>query len=305
MYDVAANLWSLGVALPVALDHMGVAAVDGKLYVIGGYGGDFVARDEVCMFDPKESKWFAREPMPGPRGACWAVAFKDSIFVFGGVDRLHRERAETFIYDPLADGWSQGADMLAAREHLTAVAVGDFIYVIGGRSGGVALAANERYDPQSNTWAMMSPMPTARSATATAALGAVIMVAGGEVPMLHAVNEAYNVARDEWITLEPMPVPRHGVAAVPLGDHILVPAGGVEQGFGPTNYVDLFAPPRLRGDANGDFDVDRSDFADFFDCFGGPGEATAEGCEPADVDLDGMVSLADFAMIQDGFTGEF
>ena len=38
VYDVAMNTWTLSTSMPAALDHMAVAAVNGKLYVMGGDG---------------------------------------------------------------------------------------------------------------------------------------------------------------------------------------------------------------------------------------------------------------------------
>jgi hypothetical protein len=52
-----------------------------------------------------------------------------------------------------------------------------------------------------------------------------------------------------------------------------------------------------RGDLDHNSTVDSSDAMIFGDCLTGPGVATLEGCEPADIDADGDVDLADFAMV--------
>jgi len=241
VYDIAADAWSFVASLPEPRDHMAIAEVDGILYVIGGYAGDFIRRSEAWAYDPVLDEWFAKAPLPSARGACWAVAHGGRVYVFGGVGPGGIQRT-TFIYDPIGDSWSMGADMPTIREHLTAAVVDDFIYVIGGRASGMSTNANHRYDPINNQWQVMTPMPTARSASATASFQGRIHVAGGEVPQLFAVHEVYDVSTNTWSTAEPMPIPRHGVAAATLDDRILLPGGGTIQGLDPTDAVDSYVP---------------------------------------------------------------
>ncbi len=239
-YDIANDRWDFVAPMPVALDHMGVAAAGGKLYVAGGFSGDFVARDGAHVYDPSMNQWFPIRSMPEARGGCWAAEHGGKIYVFGGQDGSGITRNSTFVYDPGRDEWSSGRDMPTPRNHLVAVTAGEFIYVLGGRPP--VRAVNERYDPVNDEWRTMAPMPTARSAMAVAAMNGQLIVAGGEVPMLHAVNEIYDIATNNWACADAMPIPRHGVAAVALDDRVLVPAGGLVQGFAPTAAADSFVP---------------------------------------------------------------
>jgi hypothetical protein len=67
----------------------------------------------------------------------------------------------------------------------------------------------------------------------------------------------------------------------------------------------------VRGDSDGDDDVDLIDFAAFFDCAAPPGSGpaptppmTAQDClDLFDLDGDGDVDLFDFAEVQQAFTG--
>jgi len=242
-YDIANDRWDFVASMPAARDHLGVAAAGGKLYVAGGFGGDFVAKSDAFVYDPATNMWTPIAPLPAPRGGCFAAEHGGMIYVFAGQSLSQNERT-TFIYDPATNMWTPGADMTVARNHLVAVTLGDFIYVLGGRPP--VTAVNERYDPVRNEWRTMEPMPTARAAMAVAAVGNRLVVAGGETPMLHAVTEIYDVATNAWSCADPMPVPRHGIAAVSLGDRMLAPAGGTVQGFQPTAYTDAFIPPPER-----------------------------------------------------------
>ena len=52
-----------------------------------------------------------------------------------------------------------------------------------------------------------------------------------------------------------------------------------------------------------DFDVDLDDYELLFDCLTGPGGGVPEGCDQADLDRSGDITLKDFAGLQLAFTG--
>lgn len=234
--------WIPRAPMPQPRDHHAVCtASGGRVYVIGGFAGDFQAKSTVFAFEPLTDSWAVRAPLPAARGASWAVPLGQRIYVFGGVDAAGVVKSTTFIYDSGTNTWSQGMDMPTAREHLTAAALGNFIHVVGGRNGN-SVGAHERYDPSLDQWTVLAPLPTPRSATATAVLGGRLFVMGGEIPQLYAVNEVYEPVTNTWSAQDPMPIPRHGVAAIPLADRILVIGGGIVQGLLPSAYVDTFQP---------------------------------------------------------------
>ena len=243
VYDPALDDWSFVTPLPQVRHHPAAAAADGRLFVLGGYGNDFSAKDSTFAYDPATGDWSELAPLPGPRGAAWAVEYQGEVYLFGGVGPTGQSEASTFIYDPVGDSWRQGADMPTPREHLTAAVVGDLIYVIGGRVP-PATTANERYSPATDSWQVLAPMPTARTAMATAAIGDRIVVVGGEAgPFLFAETEIYDTATDSWSRQTDVPLARHGAPGVALGGEILVPGGGILSGeLGPTDELATFLP---------------------------------------------------------------
>jgi len=58
------------------------------------------------------------------------------------------------------------------------------------------------------------------------------------------------------------------------------------------------------GDCNDDGTVGLSDYYSFQVCLSGPDAPTTDGCACFDLDRDGTVDLADFALSQSNFTGE-
>jgi hypothetical protein len=80
VYDVAADRWSSAPPMPEGRHHPGVAAADGKVFVIGGYvPGSFPgpASDAVFVFDPATQTRSRKRPMPSPRAAHVSVAGVD------------------------------------------------------------------------------------------------------------------------------------------------------------------------------------------------------------------------------------
>lgn len=104
--------------------------VDGRLYLMGGYGG---ASMNACqMLDPKTGRWVDRAPMHVPQTFFASAVVGGRIYVIGGHDRKD-ERSAIERYDPAKDRWEVllRTDELP-RSHFSAAAVGPRIYIIGG-----------------------------------------------------------------------------------------------------------------------------------------------------------------------------
>jgi hypothetical protein len=85
----AAGRWAPIADLPVARHTMGAAALNGKIYVLGGYvatsSGPLKSKSCV-LFDPIANKWSPLADMPGVRRNLGAAALNGKIYVLGGYD---------------------------------------------------------------------------------------------------------------------------------------------------------------------------------------------------------------------------
>ncbi|KAK3361956.1 hypothetical protein B0T24DRAFT_690526 [Lasiosphaeria ovina] len=64
LYDIPTNAWKKLAPLPVAINHANVAAVDGKIYVLGGMtGASWAGTPKSWVYDPAADKWAALAPM--------------------------------------------------------------------------------------------------------------------------------------------------------------------------------------------------------------------------------------------------
>lgn len=59
-YDPVANTWTLVAPMPEAKSQMGVAVLDGLVYVIGGVWGN---RKSVYRYVPASESWTAMAPL--------------------------------------------------------------------------------------------------------------------------------------------------------------------------------------------------------------------------------------------------
>ncbi|HJU64193.1 MAG TPA: kelch repeat-containing protein [Gemmatimonadaceae bacterium] len=244
VYDVAADSWSSGPAMPGARHHPGVAVSGGRLFVIGGYEpGPFPgpAADDVFIFDPATQQWNSGASMPAPRAAHVSVEFGGRIYSIGGV-RNGVVAGTNETYDPALNSWTTLASMPTAREHLAAAVIADRIFVVGGRAPG-NLAVLEAYTPATNSWQRLADMPTARGGLAAAAVNGRLYVFGGEVPGVFEETEEYDPVTDTWRRVADMPTPRHGMGAVTVSGVVHVIGGGVVAGLGASGANEVFTPP--------------------------------------------------------------
>jgi N-acetylneuraminic acid mutarotase len=177
-YDPAADIWTKKEDIPTARFGASAVAVNGKIYVIGGWGvGDHTS--VVEMYDPVTDTWEKRANMPRGLGNMGSASVGGKIYVFGG-SSLAGPVSTTYEYDPAADKWTQKADMASSKMLLPASALDGKIYLIGGNvAGGGTTASVLVYDPAEDAWTDGTEIPTARGSLAAAVVDGKIYAIGG------------------------------------------------------------------------------------------------------------------------------
>jgi len=204
VFDPASNRWRDSVPLPVPRAEGVTAAVDGKIYVVGGR----------------------------VRASAEARHFNE-----------HSDTTRSEVFDPLSGKWSPIGDAPTARNSAASAVIEGKIYAVGGRQAlkqadgslrQVNLANLEVYDPKTNLWQTRAPMPQAQGGLAAATHGGKLYVFGGEqwVPERKVFdnNWVYDPVTDRWQSLPPLPTPRHGLGAATVGNRIYVFGGGAKVG---------------------------------------------------------------------------
>lgn len=246
VFQPATNSWSTIPPLPITMHHLSFAAVNGQLYVLGGYtGNSFTPTPRVFAFNFTTNNWTERASLPAARGAAVAAVHNGLIYVIGGVNSAGTVVGANEVYDPLVNKWIGGAAMPTPREHLAAAVIDSLIYVVGGRNFFAGGNSNrlEAYSPQTNRWYSLRNMPTARGGLAAAALHGRLYAFGGETPGVFAEVEEYDPAQNLWRQMTPMPSPRHGIGAATIADTIFIIGGGPTEGFGVSRVNSGFTIP--------------------------------------------------------------
>lgn len=231
IYDIAADRWDTGPAMPQGSDNLAMLAAGDRLYAIGGE-----ARTAVQVLDPATNQWSAGPASPVIRFASAAAVLAGRLHLVGGWNYSNTSSdslASHGVFDPAAQAWSAAAPLATARNAAGAAVVGDRLYVVGGRAPGIrandqtSLASVEVYDPASDRWTAAPPLPTARGSLAAVALGGQIYALGGEgAPgTVSGAVERLDPFRGIWTTLPDMPAAVHGLGAVAVGDSIYVLGG--------------------------------------------------------------------------------
>jgi len=215
-------------------------AVNGKVYVIGGYGtfgGHTSANQE---YDPATDTWATKASMPTARSATAIGVVNGKVYVLGGNPGLGSTNVVE-EYDPETDTWTTKAPMPTARFGLEVGVVNGKIYAIGGFLDYVPFftptAVVEMYDPLMDTWTTKASMLSPRGYFGAGVVHEKIYAVGGYLswPPV-ASNEEYDPATDTWTAKAPMAVPRSSPEISVVNNRLYV-IGGVlaDNLFVPTN----------------------------------------------------------------------
>ena len=119
-FDQATNTWTTLAPLPEGRDHVGLAALGGKIYLSGG--AIFVrpeVRRDLWVCDPATDAWNTSLPALTTYDEHLAGVVVDGrAWIIGG--RHFSNLATVKVYDPGTNAWTSMPDMPTARGGLTA-----------------------------------------------------------------------------------------------------------------------------------------------------------------------------------------
>ncbi len=220
------------------------AALDGKIYLAGGYD----THRTFQIYDTATDAWTSGPQLPFGTDNAGAVAYGGKIYVVGGEAAFKLQ-----IFDPAAGAWSAGPPPPSPRFSSAVGLAGDIILVAGGwsfdRSNNVSIATHDAFDLVAQAWVTnKASLKTARNHAVSGVIDGKLYVVGGRGPGHEgddasniAAVEVYDPASDAWSDVAPLPTPRSGGAAAVLGGKLYVLGGGLP---GNTIYktVERFDP---------------------------------------------------------------
>ena len=208
--------------------EMGVGAVDGKVYVVGGFDASGQAVASMESYDPATDRWTARASLPSPLHHVNVASVDGKLYVVGGLTgSSFAASGATLVYDPAVDSWTALASMPAGTERgASGVAVLDGRIVVAGGLRGVSVPDASIFDPQTNAWSPLQPLAVARDHLGAATVdGRVYAVTGRAQGVLKGALEVLDAASGSWSRRADIPTARGGVAAAELLGRLVVLGG--------------------------------------------------------------------------------
>ncbi|MFQ6041883.1 MAG: kelch repeat-containing protein [Candidatus Poribacteria bacterium] len=103
MYDPVSNTWSTVVSMPTARDRLAAAAVNDRIYAIGGWNiGSQQSLDINEEYNPFTGSWRVVAPMPSYRIYLAAAVVNDKVIAIGGRKTSDLPSNKVEEYTPLA-----------------------------------------------------------------------------------------------------------------------------------------------------------------------------------------------------------
>jgi N-acetylneuraminic acid mutarotase len=227
----AQGSWSTQAPLPTKRFEVGVVALGGKVYVIGGESDGKPASQLNTEYDPATDRWRDRAPIPHETSHAGVAGLNGKIYVIGGFIAVPHAGALdlAFEYDVATNKWRQLPPLSSPRGSIGLAVVGGKVHAIGGRGlYKVTVNTHEVYDPATGKWSKARPLPKARDHAGVIVVDGLIHVIGGRTAGgsdLVNLHDVYDPRTDSWQSAAPLPTARSGGAVVDYRGLILYVGG--------------------------------------------------------------------------------
>lgn len=219
--------WTRLADLPVGQAKFGLAALGGRLCVMGGYD----TRRTCWLYDLAADRWAAGPPLARGSDNLAGAAAAGRFWALGG-------EAGTAVQALAEEGgaWSLAAPAPAPRFAAACGVLDGRLHLAGGwnadNRASASLTRHDVFDPATGSWATAAPLRTARNAAAGAVADGRWLVLGGRAPGIRRDDqrpldavEQYDPAADRWSDGPPLPEPRASLAACTLGRSVFAFGG--------------------------------------------------------------------------------
>lgn len=175
VFNTLTNSWSLAQALPQACSGAGATAVNGDIFLVGGFND--VVLNTLQMYDPATDSWTSKTAMPTARTDFAMAQLYDGFYVVGGWNEDVLNVNE--FYHPATDTWTTWYPSATYRAGASAAVAGNRIYLFGGGNQYNYSSITEMYDPLTNEWKTATSLPSPRSYFGAVSINNIIYVVGG------------------------------------------------------------------------------------------------------------------------------
>ena len=231
--------WATKTPAPTKRTEVAAAALDGKIYVIGGFAKSIAFTSALVEeYNPATDTWRERAPMPAGRHHVGIGVVNGRLYVIGGFHHsllnIWNPSTTVYEYDPGRDQWTTRNPMPTPRGALAVAVLAGKLHAIGGYGKDGNTGAHEVYDPVADTWSIAAPLQVPRDHHAVAAVGGRLYAVGGRLNRQYSqnlpVNEMYDPSTNQWTRKADLPTARSGITAQVVGGRIYVFGGEAPSG---------------------------------------------------------------------------
>lgn len=224
--------WAPRAPLPNPRNHLAGAALDGKVYAIGGQYNENEntgLQTDVHRYDPATDVWTKVAGLPRARSHLVAVVRDGQLLTLGGTNPGNVASSDVTAYDQAGNTWSQLPSLPGGRKTPVAASVGDTVVVTGGSHATATYRG--RFAAR---WATGPAMPVALGEVAGGVVGSSLYLVGEG----NSATLALNLGTGTWrrdLPVRPF-VGHHHTAEVVNGKLYLF--GGLGAGAGKVQIFD-------------------------------------------------------------------
>lgn len=231
-FNPKTDQWIKLADIPNPATNLALAAVNGKIYAIGGDRFQNANRE----YDPQANTWKLLEPMPTARQHIDCGVYENKIYISGGLTSWKNISKKNEAFDVLSNSWSEKAAIPSLRNNAAVVSLDSFLFVIGGAGTKEDvwddILTVETYDAKTNEWAQKSDLPLLLFKPAAVVVNNEIIILGGQT-LINGKNDCskkvfiYNANSDGWIETTPLPTKNVFFGCTAIGNKIYVIGGTV------------------------------------------------------------------------------
>ncbi|XP_037335771.2 kelch-like protein 33 [Pungitius pungitius] len=165
MYNPDNDSWSFAQPLDRALSGHAVTAMDGAIFISGGFDRRYACLVSMFLYHPERGTTSLAD-MTHDRAQHCMETLQGRLYVAGGLCNLRKFYTDQLLceaYDPVADSWTAFASLPLPHVGAASVVLEGKIYVLGGycqddcsESGLV-----HRFEPSTQRWESMGKLPGA------------------------------------------------------------------------------------------------------------------------------------------------
>jgi len=231
-FNPKTNKWIKLADIPNPATNLALAAINGKIYAIGGDRFQNANRE----YDPQANAWKLLEPMPTARQHIDCGVYENKIYISGGLTSWENISKKNEVYDVLSDSWSEKAAIPSLRNNAAVVSLDSLIYVFGGAGTKEDVWSKiltvETYNVNSNKWVKKNDLPLLLFKPSAVVVNNEIIVLGGKT-LINGKNDSskkvfvYKSRMDKWLETSPLPVKNVFFGCASIGNKIYVIGGTV------------------------------------------------------------------------------